>query len=645
MQKRLLRGVGVFVFLVVSFSPSIALADRVTPYEPGETLMPTDCGPLDGDAECTVAIIPDQTGNSGKYLTTDGTSLSWGTVSSGVALSGVTAATAINTIDNTTFAQTWNWSTLTTQDALTLNFNDLTTGNGLVLSSSETTTSSGSLLSLSTASTGNLSDGILNITASAAHTGSLVKIVNSSSTAGTSLTLTSGATTGDPLVITANALTSGSALQIDSSTTGAVSNGALRVDMSAAHTGSAVAISSATASGTALEIDANSLTSGVGLDIASTGVSTTGKLLKVSTATNGTFGTGGGVDFQATGTFAGNFLYIANTGAATGNLALMENRSVSSSAPVLTLTTVGTGNVLVVNDQSSDGTPFVVTSAGFVGVGADSPGTLLQVGESGSTGNLTVVGTGTTCVVGNGTSATNCTSDKRLKTNIESIDSSLDQILALNPVTFEWKDESKPGTKIGFIAQEVDDIFPSFVDEIYDGYLGLDYAALVTPAIRSIQELYTMVTDFKYGEKENKFTVVLKDYIRDFLADFNNGLDVIYTNTLRSKIVETEKLCIGQTCITESELLEIMTRFDDEEDFSGSSDTAQDVNEMEEVNEENLEQTEGANLNQQNSNGDEQTGYSSEELENETPETLVEEEAVISNDQNNENGTPEIISE
>lgn len=36
-----------------------------------------------GDRAYASALIPSQTGNSGKYLTTNGSSVSWGTVSSG----------------------------------------------------------------------------------------------------------------------------------------------------------------------------------------------------------------------------------------------------------------------------------------------------------------------------------------------------------------------------------------------------------------------------------------------------------------------------------------------------------------------------------------------------------------------------------
>ncbi|MBP6904899.1 MAG: tail fiber domain-containing protein [Candidatus Pacebacteria bacterium] len=74
------RTIGALMF-GLAFSLTIAYATPpVSPYIGGETLDPS-CAP--GDANCTVSIFPDQTGNAGKYLTTDGATLSWATVAGG----------------------------------------------------------------------------------------------------------------------------------------------------------------------------------------------------------------------------------------------------------------------------------------------------------------------------------------------------------------------------------------------------------------------------------------------------------------------------------------------------------------------------------------------------------------------------------
>jgi hypothetical protein len=76
-------------------------------------------------------------GAVGQVLTTTSlTSLAWQTpVSTPSPLSSITAGTAINTINSTNFAQTWNWSTASTQNPLTLTAPALTTGSLLTLTS------------------------------------------------------------------------------------------------------------------------------------------------------------------------------------------------------------------------------------------------------------------------------------------------------------------------------------------------------------------------------------------------------------------------------------------------------------------------------------------------------------------------------
>ena len=67
--------------------------------------------------------------------------------------------------------------------------------------------------------------------------------------------------------------------------------------------------------------------------------------------------------------------------------------------------------------------------------------------------------------------ATNTTisslSDERLKENIQDLDIGLDAIMALRPRKYDWKKESGNSSKNvrGFIAQEVESIFPDLIDE------------------------------------------------------------------------------------------------------------------------------------------------------------------------------------
>ena len=79
-------------------------------------------------------------------------------------------------------------------------------------------------------------------------------------------------------------------------------------------------------------------------------------------------------------------------------------------------------------------------------------------------------------------------SDGRLKQDIISLEPALDKILKLNPVSYRFK--SSPNAtmpSLGFIAQEVEGVYPELVSE-NDGMKGLNYAAFSVVAIKAIQE-------------------------------------------------------------------------------------------------------------------------------------------------------------
>jgi len=85
-------------------------------------------------------------------------------------------------------------------------------------------------------------------------------------------------------------------------------------------------------------------------------------------------------------------------------------------------------------------------------------------------------------------------SDQRLKTNIQPIATALDRILALRGVTFEYAhpdDGMHPaGTFTGFVAQEVEKVFPNWIGHDRDGYLTVGptgFEALTVEALRELK--------------------------------------------------------------------------------------------------------------------------------------------------------------
>jgi len=83
------------------------------------------------------------------------------------------------------------------------------------------------------------------------------------------------------------------------------------------------------------------------------------------------------------------------------------------------------------------------------------------------------------------------TSDRRVKHDIVSLDdSSLDKVMALNPVSFIYNSDKGETTRYGFVAQDVESIFPSLVvmnqkDEMLSLYY-TDFTAILAKAIQEV---------------------------------------------------------------------------------------------------------------------------------------------------------------
>jgi FtsZ-binding cell division protein ZapB len=100
------------------------------------------------------------------------------------------------------------------------------------------------------------------------------------------------------------------------------------------------------------------------------------------------------------------------------------------------------------------------------------------------------------------TNGTINTSDARDKTNIQGITYGLEDIRKLRPVSFNWKDDQDHGTKLGLIAQDLQQVLPEVVrdwdyeeDEINGvrkveaARLGVYYSDIIPVLVKGIQEL------------------------------------------------------------------------------------------------------------------------------------------------------------
>ncbi|WCO00661.1 tail fiber domain-containing protein [Psychroserpens ponticola] len=81
------------------------------------------------------------------------------------------------------------------------------------------------------------------------------------------------------------------------------------------------------------------------------------------------------------------------------------------------------------------------------------------------------------------------TSDRRLKKSITEVEFVLDRVNNLKAYRYLYKDQEDSGKKIlGFMAQDVEPLFPELVGQAEDGYLALNYAGFGVVAIKAIQE-------------------------------------------------------------------------------------------------------------------------------------------------------------
>jgi hypothetical protein len=163
------------------------------------------------------------------------------------------------------------------------------------------------------------------------------------------------------------------------------------------------------------------------------------------------------------------------------------------------------------NSSGGSGVLFVYNSASS---SADSaPCMSLQKAMTTTTSSARFIqfyanGTGTPMggIVGNGSSNVQFAtlSDSREKANIQSISGSLDKINALNPVEFDWIADGSH-VNAGFVAQEVEQVFPEFVvdnmsndgQESRKGLTGGMTGGIVAHLVKAIQEQQAIINDLK----------------------------------------------------------------------------------------------------------------------------------------------------
>ena len=82
-------------------------------------------------------------------------------------------------------------------------------------------------------------------------------------------------------------------------------------------------------------------------------------------------------------------------------------------------------------------------------------------------------------------------SDHLLKTKLETFSTTATEVLQLQPKRFEWRASGK--SDLGFIAQEVQSVWPELVSRDPNGTLNLEYSKFIPLLLESIRELKARV--------------------------------------------------------------------------------------------------------------------------------------------------------
>lgn len=137
--------------------------------------------------------------------------------------------------------------------------------------------------------------------------------------------------------------------------------------------------------------------------------------------------------------------------------------------------------------------------------------------------------------------AYNSSSDKRIKRDILSIGSTLENMLKMNPVTFNYNfDSSDCPVRSGFIAQEVEELFPLCVSDsdydntIRDNVKCLSIVELIPYIVKSVQEQNALVVSQQSQITDLQTTVASQqsqiDSLTQQLADLKALVQTLLPN-------------------------------------------------------------------------------------------------------------------
>lgn len=263
-------------------------------------------------------------------------------------------------------------------------------------------------------------------------------------------------------------------------------------------------------------------------------------------------GSGRGIDFLPNAGAAANQARLTGTG----------NLGIATTTPWARLSIAGpaggTAPLFAISSSTAGfatSTAFLVDQNGNVGIGTTSPTTALQVNGvvTPNADNTSTLGNSTyrwsAVYAANGVIQT---SDQRLKTNVTDLNYGLADILKLRAVSYTWTAHPEQGTKLGFIAQEVQPVMPEVVTVGDDAAhsLGLNYTEFIPAIVKAIQDIANVAGVFKAN-------------LIAYFANSANGIGDFFATHIHANDVHAGQFCGkksdgSEVCVTGDQLAAVL---------------------------------------------------------------------------------------
>lgn len=212
-----------------------------------------------------------------------------------------------------------------------------------------------------------------------------------------------------------------------------------------------------------------------------------------------------------------------------------------------------------------------LTSTGDVGIGTPSPARQLHVSTSADEPPVRFQDSSGYCEINPTTTTWTCTSDETLKTNVLTLESTLADVLALNPVNFDWESEGvetrERGERYGLIAQEVEKHFPHLVTTDPDtGLKSVAYGGLTIPLLKATQEIAAIAdpdAPLESGDGTRTFVGRFFDRLVAWFADAGNGIGTLFADEVHTGTLCLTKADGNVVCLTAEDIERIGTAVND----------------------------------------------------------------------------------